>query len=96
MLYEVITIKKIAEDDPVVDLHSKFYIQRYNWVSLFINTQKRLGVHACLRIYKMLYMAYNFESSFSEVGVYNYGSHEVSLGINLGLRGMKAIKESNQ
>ena len=42
----------------------------------------------------MLYAGYNYEYSVSKIASYNYGSHEIHLGINLGLRGVEGVRES--
>ncbi len=48
------------------------------------------GVH----LIKMVYAGYAYEYSLSKISKYTYGTHEIYLGINLGLFGVDGIGRS--
>jgi type IX secretion system PorP/SprF family membrane protein len=76
------------------DLNLKMYVKRLNWIAISYSTVGKLNFRFGLRLYKMLYAGYNFEQTLSNVAQYNYGSHEIHLGINLGLTAVEGIKET--
>jgi len=84
-----VMIKKLAGTDPSVDVHTKLYINRLNWIALSYSSTNKVNVRFGLRLYKMLYAGYNYEFTFSKIAFYNAGSHEIHLGVNLGLIGIQ-------
>ena len=87
-------LKKLGALDPMIDIHTKLYIQRFNWLALSYSSSGRMGVQFGLRLYKMVYVGYNFENALGKITSYNYGSHEVNLGINMGLRAVEGIRNT--
>jgi type IX secretion system PorP/SprF family membrane protein len=93
-LEPVIVVKKIRDHNLSVDLHLKLYLKELNWISVSYSSEKRMNLHFGLRLYKMLYAGYNYEYSLGNIARFNLGSHEIHLGINLGLTGIKGIRET--
>lgn len=87
-------IKKIDENNLFVDLHLKLYLKRLHWISVSYSSESKINFHFGLRLYKMLYVGYNYEYSLGEIARYNFGSHEIHLGINLGLVRVKGIRRT--
>jgi type IX secretion system PorP/SprF family membrane protein len=89
-----VTLKKPGGSNFFIDGHAKVYIKQFNWAAFSISTSQRINFQFGLKIYKMTYFGYNFESGLGKIARYNYGSHEISLGINLGLRGVDGVRDS--
>lgn len=89
-----VTIKKLGGSNFFIDGHAKVYIKHYNWAAFTISTSQRINFQIGIKIYKMAYFGYNFESGLGKIASFNFGSHEISLGINLGLRGVDGVRES--
>ena len=89
-----LTIKKLGNELFMADAHAKLYIKRLNWIAFSYSTTQRINFQFGLRMYKMTYIGYNFEFNVSKIAAFNYGSHEISLGINLGLIGIEGIRET--
>ena len=89
-----ITLKKISTTNIIIDLHSKLYIRRLNWIALSYSSIQRLNIQFAIKLYRKLYAGYNYGLTLSKIASYNYGIHEISLGINLGLVGIEGIKNS--
>jgi len=89
-----LTIKKIGNNNISVDLHGKLYIQRLNWIAVSYSTTGEINIQFGLRIYRMLYVGYNYEYTLGGIAAYNFGSQEICLGINLGLFGIESLRES--
>ncbi|HEY4786823.1 MAG TPA: PorP/SprF family type IX secretion system membrane protein [Bacteroidales bacterium] len=87
-----IVLKLLNSQRVSADLYAKFYLKWYNWISLSYSTTGKMNFLFGVRLRKMLYAGYNFEYSLSKIARYNNGSHEVYLGINLGLRGADFIR----
>jgi len=87
-----VTIKKFASQNLAADLHAKFYIRRLNWIAVSYSTTKNVNFMFGLHLYKMVYIAYNYGYTVSKIASYNYGSHEIHLGINLGLTAISGIR----
>lgn len=86
-------VKKLGSENVIVDIHAKLYIKRLNWVAISYSTTQQMNIQFALNIYKMVYVGYNYGYTLSNIALYNYGTHEISLGINLGLVGVEGIKE---
>jgi type IX secretion system PorP/SprF family membrane protein len=93
-LEQSITIKEIGCDKLSVDFLTKLYFQRLNWVALSYSTTGRINILLGMHVIKMLYVGYNYEYTLSKIASYNYGSHEICLGINLGLIEVEGIKKT--
>jgi len=88
-----IAVKKIRQESLSVDIHTKFYIKRVNWIAITYETSGNLSFQFGLRLYRKIYAGYNYGYTMSEISRYNYGSHEIHLGINLGLISVEGIRQ---
>jgi len=87
-------IKKYSDYPIIVDIHSKLYIRRLNWVALSYSTTQKINIRLGLRLYRMIYMSYNYEQSLSKIASSNYGTQEISLGINTGLYKVEGLRKA--
>ncbi len=87
-----IEIKELGNENTIIDIHAKLYLKKLNWIAISFNTKQQMSILIGLRLYKMLYIGYNYGYSLGNIANYNYGSQEISLGINLGLIGLDGIK----
>jgi type IX secretion system PorP/SprF family membrane protein len=88
------TLKKLGAEKITIDIHTKFYVKRLNWIAISYSTSGKMDFQFGLNLYKMLYAGYNYESTLSNINSYNSGSHEIYLGINLGLVGIEGIRRT--
>jgi len=86
-----VVIKYLNNKNISADIFSKLYINRFNWIAISYSTTGHMNFLFGLHLRKMLYAGYNYEYSLSKIAKYNYGSHEIYLGINIGLRGVEGI-----
>lgn len=89
-----VTLKKLANYNLSFDIHAKLYILRYHWIAVSYSTDSRINFRFGLLLYKRIYAGYNYEFTLSDIALYNFGSHEIHLGINLGLIGIKGIRDT--
>jgi type IX secretion system PorP/SprF family membrane protein len=89
ILEPLVVIKKTGETDPSIDFYTKLYIKRLTWIAISYSTAGKMNFRFGLRLYKMLYAGYNYEYTLGNVSSYSLGSHEIHLGINLGMMGME-------
>jgi type IX secretion system PorP/SprF family membrane protein len=89
-----LTIKKLGNENVVLDIHNKLYVKRLNWIALSYSTMQKLNLQFGLHLYKMVYAGYNYEHTLSDIASYNFGSHEIYIGINIGLVGVEGIRET--
>ena len=87
-----VAVKKLGEDKTTFDLHSKFYIKRLNWIALSYSTSNKINLQFGLHLYKMVYAGYNYEYTLSKISSYNLSTHDIYLGINLGLTRVESIR----
>lgn len=81
-------VGKVADEDLYVDLFARFYYQKFHWAALSYSTAGRVDLMLVLKLAGSFYMGYNYIYTLGRIASYNYGSHRISLGINLGLRGI--------
>ena len=75
----------IIDKDPLYHYSQfKFFYQRYNWLAIAYKSTRTLSVSVGFRIGR-LHLAYAYEQSISSMSNYFSGSHEVMLGLNIGL-----------
>ncbi len=86
-------LKKIADEKINLDLHTKL-VWKLNWVALSYSSTKNMKFLVGLNIYKRLYAGYSYEYTVSNISSYTSGSHEIYLGINLGLTGVSGIRRT--
>jgi type IX secretion system PorP/SprF family membrane protein len=87
-----LTIKKTGSENITIDIHTKFYIRQLNWVAISYSTSGKMNFQFGLNLYKNLYAGYNYEYALSNISSYTSGSHELYLGINLGLIGIERMR----
>jgi len=87
-------IKKTAERDPSFDIHVKLYVRRLHWIAISYSTTNKINFRFGLRLYKMIYAGYNYEYTLGDIASYTLGSHEIHLGINLGLIEIRGIRNT--
>jgi len=82
-------------DDPVsADLFTKIYIKRLNWIALSYGTTGKMNFLAGIHLIQMLHIGYSYEFTISKISNYNYGTHNLFLGINLGMFGVDEIRQT--
>lgn len=89
-----LTVKKLGSDGISVDIFSKLYVKRINWIALSYSTTGKVNFMFAVHLVKMVYAGYAYEYSLSNISRYTYGTHEIYLGINLGLFGVGGIGRS--
>jgi len=87
-------LSKVADNNLSVDIYAKLYIKKYHWIAVSYSTDRKINFRFGLKLYKRIYAGYNYECTLSNMVFYNYGSHEIHLGINLGLVGIKGIRDT--
>ncbi|WP_066631741.1 PorP/SprF family type IX secretion system membrane protein [Labilibacter marinus] len=92
VLEPLLAVKKINNSSVIMDVHAKCYLGKHQWFALSYSTLNNMNVRCAFRLYRMFYFGYNFAYGLGDVKSYNYGSHQVSLGINLGLNGFEFIQ----
>ncbi len=70
----------------------KLYYMNYNWFAVSYRSTKSFMVSAGLRLSRF-YLAYNYEHSVSKMMKYFEGSHEIMLGVNIGLYKVEGIRK---
>ncbi len=90
-----LTVKKLGSDGFSVDVFSKLYIKKINWIALSYSTSGKVNFLFGVHLVKMVYAGYAYEYSLSKISKYTYGTHEIYLGINLGLFGVEGIGRSS-
>lgn len=72
------------------DIRAKVYLQHVHWIALTYRSYKALALSAGLKV-KRFYIAYLFEANLSSMVNYSAGSHGISIGMNLGMRGLEGF-----
>ena len=81
---EPLTLLKTTENwNPQGDFTVKVYYDELFWGGLSYRTNQSVILLLGVRI-DNLYFGYSFDWAFSEIGHFNYGSHEVILSVKLG------------
>jgi len=89
-----IIVKKAIYKDLAADINLKLYIKRFNWLAISYTTHGNVGFQFGLRLYKMIYTGYHYEYTIGDIGRVSFGSHEIHLGMNLGLTWVKEDQEN--
>ncbi len=87
-----LTIKKFAGARMAADIHFKMYVKKLNWIAVSYSTTQNVNFMFGVHLVKMAYIAYNYGYTVSKIASFNYGSHEIHLGINLGLTAVPGIR----
>ncbi|MFC2137671.1 PorP/SprF family type IX secretion system membrane protein [Bacteroidota bacterium] len=82
----------INKDELYYNFRAKVYYRSYNWIALSYKTHNILCFSFGARLNKM-YFAYSFEQNVSRVAKYNFGTHELMLGMNIGLFEAEGIRK---
>lgn len=83
---------KFIDEEFILDIHSKLYIKRVNWIALSYSTIQQINIQFAINLYKNIYAGYNYGYPIGEISGYNYGTHEILIGINIGLVGVEGIR----
>ncbi len=89
-----VELKKLCNMPLTLDTHAKFYIKSLNWIAASYSTSGYFSVQFAMRIYKMAYAGYCYHYTLSRIAGFNYGSHEISLGVNLGLFHVEGLRQA--
>jgi len=71
----------------------KLFYQNYNWLAIGFKSTRSLLVSLGFRVGR-LHLAYGYEQSVSSLSHYFSGSHEVMLGLNIGLFEPEGIRKT--
>jgi len=78
------TLLRTTENwNPLGDFTLKLYYSDLYWGGISYRTNKSLIAMVGIRV-EGLYFGYSFDWGFSEIGHFNYGSHEITLSVKLG------------
>jgi type IX secretion system PorP/SprF family membrane protein len=77
-------LAKIDSDPLYYFSQLKFYYRNYNWIALGYRSTKALLFSLGISL-RRFYVAYAFEQNISGMSNYFSGSHEIMLGMNIGL-----------
>lgn len=83
-----IIVRKPSNDDLNFDFYARLYYLKFHWVALSYSTAGLADIMVAARLYNSFYLGYNYIYNIGRIAHYNYGSHRISIGINLGLRGI--------
>ncbi len=82
----------IDKDEIYYNFKIKLYYKTYNWISF----SYKMNSIACLSIGTKLrkaYFVYSYEQNISQVAKSNFGTHELMLGLNIGLFEVEGIRK---
>jgi len=88
-----VSVKRIDNKQFIMDIHAKFYFQNVNWVAISYSSIQQVDLEFAINLYRTVYAGYHYAYSISEVSSNNFGSHEIALGINLGLVSVEGIRK---
>ncbi|MBN1415699.1 MAG: PorP/SprF family type IX secretion system membrane protein [Bacteroidales bacterium] len=77
-------IAKIDKDPLYHYAQVKFFYRNYNWLALAYKSTRSVTISIGLRV-RRWHLAYGYEQSISRLSNYFSGSHEIMLGLNIGL-----------
>lgn len=78
------TLLRTSENwNPLGDLTLKLYYSDLYWGGISYRTNKSIVAMVGVRV-EGLYFGYSFDWTLSEIGHFNYGSHEITLSVKLG------------
>ena len=69
--------------NPMGDLSLRLYYMDLFWGGISYRTNKSIIALVGVRI-ESLFFGYSFDWALSEIGHFNYGSHEITLSVKLG------------
>jgi type IX secretion system PorP/SprF family membrane protein len=80
-----ITAKKLGDEPISADFYAKLYVNRLHWTCVGYSTNGNVNFILAVHLIKMVHLGYSYEYTLSKIASYNYGTHCIYLGINLGL-----------
>jgi type IX secretion system PorP/SprF family membrane protein len=89
-------VKKLHSEKLYVEVHNKLYIKKLNWVAISVSSSRIFNFQLAVRIHNMTYIGYNYGYSLNPIAGANYGIHELSVGMNIGLTGIEGIQKNYQ
>ncbi len=87
-----VAVKKLGNEPLSVDLYTKLYVKNLNWVALSYGSTGDVKIMMAFHLIKMVHAGYSYEYTIGKISSYNYGTHSIYLGINLGLYGIEGIR----
>lgn len=94
MFEPVLAVMKTGEEPVSADIFGKLYIKRLNWIAVSFSTTRKVSILTNIHLIKMISAGYSYEFNISKIAAHNYGTHNVYLGINLGLFGIDEIRQT--
>ena len=88
-----ISIKRFYDQEYIFTLNNKVYVNRLNWMALSVSSIKQMNIRFAQKMHRRFYVGYGFEFTMGKIAAHNYGTHEISLGLNMGLVGIEGIKK---
>ena len=82
----------INKEDVYYQFRTKVYYRSYNWLAISYKHKNIINLSLGARLNK-LYFAYSFEQNVSKLANYNLGTHELMLGMNIGLFEAEGIRK---
>lgn len=76
--------------DLYYQVNTKVYMDHVHWVNVHYRSIGTLGIQAAVKVDRF-YVAYGYEANLSSIFLYNMGTHEINIGTNLGIRGLKGF-----
>ncbi|HLO59109.1 MAG TPA: PorP/SprF family type IX secretion system membrane protein [Bacteroidales bacterium] len=89
-----ITAKKLGDEPISADIYAKLYVNRLHWTSISYSTNGNINIIVAVHVIKMVHAGYSYEYTLGKIGSFNYGTHNIFLGINLGLFQVEGIRTS--
>lgn len=68
------------------DIFSKIYYKRFHWISAGYRSVNALKFNLGIKVTHYIHIGYSYEAGINQIGLYNIGTHEISIGFNIGLR----------
>lgn len=88
-----IALKVLESRTSIAEFYSKIYIKHFNWIAISYSTLNIISIQFALNLYRSLVLAYKYEYNLGKITNYNFGSHELSIGVNLGLVKVSGIRK---
>jgi hypothetical protein len=90
---QTIVLKRIGNEGFSVDGLTKFYVRQFNWIAVSYSSDGNIAALLGLHVIKKIYIGYKYEYTTGKIATYTSGSHQVSLGMNLGLIKVEDIRK---
>jgi type IX secretion system PorP/SprF family membrane protein len=78
---------KYDDEEANFDFFARVYFINFHWAAISYSTRRQAEIMLAVKIFESFYLGYNYMYTLGRIASYNSGSHRISIGINLGLRG---------